>query len=263
MRPSNNSKLICKYNLYKKKLIKNLIKYYKYTLGLKDVEKRIEDRIRRVRAKNTMNKLSKVTSLKNKLLLDVGSGWGEFTYEARRRGAIAYGIEPDPELLDISSTLISGVFVRGVAEYLPFKDETFDILICYTVLEHVMDVEKSIKEMLRVLKRGGILYLVVPNYMFPYEGHYKIWWIPMMPKIIAKLYLKLINRPNKFIEHINYTTAIGILNELKKYKVKIINLTLNNIMKNYNYKPLFIKLIIKLITKLHMYPILEVIVIKE
>ena len=49
---------------------------------------------------------------------------------------------------------------------MPFKNNSYDAVICSEVLEHVDSPEDSIKELIRVLKPGGILALSVPRY-FP------------------------------------------------------------------------------------------------
>ena len=45
---------------------------------------------------------------------------------------------------------------------LSFLDNTFDLIICSHVLEHVKDDSKAIKEMFRVLKSKGALFIMVP-----------------------------------------------------------------------------------------------------
>jgi hypothetical protein len=44
----------------------------------------------------------------------------------------------------------------------PFKDEAFDLVVCVHVLEHVPDDRKAIREMVRVLRPGGMALLLVP-----------------------------------------------------------------------------------------------------
>jgi SAM-dependent methyltransferase len=46
---------------------------------------------------------------------------------------------------------------------LPYRDDFFDIVICTDILEHVIDLNASIKEIRRVLKHGGYLFVRVPN----------------------------------------------------------------------------------------------------
>ena len=55
----------------------------------------------------------------------------------------------------------------GVANIndIPFKESSLDAVICSEVLEHVDSPEQSVKELIRVLKPGGILALSVPRYL--------------------------------------------------------------------------------------------------
>jgi SAM-dependent methyltransferase len=44
----------------------------------------------------------------------------------------------------------------------PFKDDAFDLIVCVHVLEHVPDDRRAMREMVRVLKPGGVAMLLVP-----------------------------------------------------------------------------------------------------
>ena len=48
-----------------------------------------------------------------------------------------------------------------------FSDDYYDAVCCYNTLEHVCDVEKSLNEMCRVLKKGGLLIILTPSYICP------------------------------------------------------------------------------------------------
>ncbi len=54
-------------------------------------------------------------------------------------------------------------FYRSEIERLPLLDAAFDKVICAEVLEHVFDKEVALKELLRILKPGGLLLITVPN----------------------------------------------------------------------------------------------------
>jgi SAM-dependent methyltransferase len=60
------------------------------------------------------------------------------------------------------STCIFGV---SNINHMPFLDGVYDSVICSEVLEHVPSPEESIKELIRVLKPGGILALSVPRFL--------------------------------------------------------------------------------------------------
>jgi SAM-dependent methyltransferase len=62
-------------------------------------------------------------------------------------------------------------FVKSVGESLPFSDDTFDAVLSFDVFEHVLDIEDTLSECKRVLKKGGQLFVVFPSYYQPLEHH--------------------------------------------------------------------------------------------
>jgi ubiquinone/menaquinone biosynthesis C-methylase UbiE len=54
---------------------------------------------------------------------------------------------------------------------LPFKDEEFDLICAFDVIEHVEDDLLGIREMKRVCKNEGLMVLTVPAYMFLWSHH--------------------------------------------------------------------------------------------
>ncbi len=63
------------------------------------------------------------------------------------------------------------LLIQGRAEALPFKEETFDLVLALDLLEHLADDVKGLREMYRVLKKGGILLVTVPAYKFLWSEH--------------------------------------------------------------------------------------------
>jgi len=61
----------------------------------------------------------------------------------------------------------------GSAEFIPFSDEKFDIVLCNQVLEHVYDDKKAISEISRILRKGGFFIGSVPHispiHLEPYD----------------------------------------------------------------------------------------------
>lgn len=65
------------------------------------------------------------------------------------------------ETLDIDP-YVSPTHVADIRQ-MPFDDETFDLIICHSVIEHVLeDRDKAYSELYRCLKTGGVIYYVIP-----------------------------------------------------------------------------------------------------
>ena len=69
------------------------------------------------------------------------------------------------------------------------------------VIEHVEDVEKYLQEIYRVLKKGGIAYMGLPNRMFPMEPHTKI---PLITYLPHRGFQKVVNAKARREYRINY-----------------------------------------------------------
>jgi SAM-dependent methyltransferase len=97
--------------------------------------------------------------------LDLGSGRGISAYALARDGWRTTALEPDP------SDLVGAGAIRALAsashlpievvtefsESLPFADNRFDVVNCRQVLHHARDLPKSLREIYRVLKPGGVM----------------------------------------------------------------------------------------------------------
>lgn len=147
--------------------------------------------------------------LKGRSLLEVGSGWGLFVALTRKQQIDSYGIEPEEEVYQVSLKVLGSYglsqdFIKQApGEKIPFGDNTFDIVYSTMVLEHVKDPERVIKESIRVLKRGGYLQFVIPNYGSFWEGHYGILWPPNLSKPLAKTYISLLGRDPSYLNGLN------------------------------------------------------------
>lgn len=220
-----NSKIIEDIEQYYRGIMKNVYPGDFRKLAREAIdEKRIEEQIRELSRRVGIN-------IKGAKLLEIGSGAGGFVILSRLKyGAESYGVEPDEVIYNIAIQILSenkinpDVIKKSPGEKLPFEDESFDIVYSTNVLEHVMNPEKTISESLRVLKKGGFLQFVIPNYGSFYEGHYGIFWIPYIPKWIAKVYVSLYGRNPKFIDTLQFINYWQIKDILSKYQnIKIIN----------------------------------------
>jgi len=135
-------------------------------------------------------------------ILNVGCGTGGFNLVAEESGARAVGVDADAEAIAICALKrekAGGAFVRAAAERLPFPAGTFDLVYCFSAIEHVESVEESVAEMVRVTRRGGLIYVHTPNAWSWYEGHYKLLWVPFLPAALGRLYLRARGRPSEYL----------------------------------------------------------------
>lgn len=103
-----------------------------------------------------------------KSVLEIGSGAGEYLNSLNGNEGTRVGLDISQTALKIANANSTGArFLCSKAEALPFPSKTFDIAICCEVIEHVDDPQKTIKEIHRILKPEGILFLSFPNYYNP------------------------------------------------------------------------------------------------
>jgi len=102
-------------------------------------------------------------------LLDVGSGFGIFLRIAKEYGFDVMGVEPSKRDPNLAMSKYGLKIFTGTLEEADFPDEHFDVVTMFDVLEHVDDPGQVLKEIHRILRKGGLLYLQVPNggYLYP------------------------------------------------------------------------------------------------
>ncbi len=97
-------------------------------------------------------------------ILDVGCGTGA-NLEMLSQFGTAEGVDVSDDALEFCRRKGLNVH-KGLAEELPFPDETFDVVTALDVVEHLDDDVAGLKEMFRVLKRGGKTLIFVPAFMW-------------------------------------------------------------------------------------------------
>ena len=109
----------------------------------------------------------------NAVVIDVGCGDGWLTRWLAKAGAHVTGIEVSPRQLAKARAIepvADETYMTGIAEDLPFRSRSADILIFYNSFHHVDALGQpwALKEAARVLKHGGILYVSEPLPEGPY-----------------------------------------------------------------------------------------------
>jgi SAM-dependent methyltransferase len=121
-------------------------------------------------ARDAAEQLERYGPLRDRVVLDIGGGAGEFTKEFRRRGAQGFLFEPDVKELGARGETLDGAVVAD-GYLLPVADGVADVTFSSNVLEHVADPATFLSEMVRVTRPGGLIYLSFTNWYSPWGGH--------------------------------------------------------------------------------------------
>ncbi len=122
-----------------------------------------------------IHNLSRVTDVKGKLVLEVGAGSGRDSFTLVGKGATVLQLDYAEQALKVITALSKEEQIPvqplcGDAFSLPFKDNSIDIVFHQGLLEHFReaDAKKLLEENVRVLKKGGLLLVDVPQRWHPY-----------------------------------------------------------------------------------------------
>lgn len=97
-------------------------------------------------------------------ILDVGCGTGA-NLEMLKQFGESEGVDVSDDALEFCRK--KGLKVhKGLAEKLPFEDESYDLVTALDVVEHLDDDVSGLREMNRVLKKGGKTLIFVPAFMW-------------------------------------------------------------------------------------------------
>jgi ubiquinone/menaquinone biosynthesis C-methylase UbiE len=129
-----------------------------------------------------VSRVVKSKFIKNKTVLDVGCGfgWAELLF-SKLNPKHMVGVDYSEECLVVARKFKhpSCSFKKGDALQLPFKDNTFDTVISFEVLEHIPKhtEDKMFSELYRVLKPGGHLFLSTQHRNFFSTVLDPAWWL--------------------------------------------------------------------------------------
>lgn len=124
-----------------------------------------EDAIRPERAYSGYLRLMNI--IPGKRLLDIACGSGYFLRYAEKLGLETYGLEISKEAANVAKRVaVKSKIVVGEGEKLPYENNFFDYVTNLGSLEHFMDMNKGLKEMVRVGKDDAEFFIMVPNANF-------------------------------------------------------------------------------------------------
>lgn len=106
-------------------------------------------------------------------ILDFGCGSGEFLNTMLRNGWQVTGVEPSD-----SARLKSEILTKQKTcdSLVAISEKKFDVITAWHVVEHVPDLPETFLKLKSLLKKGGTIFIAVPNYQSPDAAFYKEHW---------------------------------------------------------------------------------------
>lgn len=185
---------------YSEKLLKMLLKAYK-NYFIAGIERDTGQDTFFPNVKRSIDRFH--LELRGKRILDFGCGTGSSTIALHRLGASSVvGVDINKEHIEVAKQKVkewgfsSDIELLNIEPYkkLPFKNESFDIIFCIAVIEHIPPLQrkKIIRDLWRLLKKNGYFVIIEsPNRLWPKDDHTTgLWFLPYLPVDIAALYAR-------------------------------------------------------------------------
>lgn len=185
-----------------------------------------------------------VPDLKNRRILDLGSGRGYFLIDAARRGYTVEGLEFSKRYIEETNKKaheagLAIPVVQGRGENMPYEDNSFGFINMAEVIEHVEDPEKVMEEVYRVLSPGGMAYVSVPSRYSIKDTHFHLWGINWMPRAWCDHIIGLLHRHKEYagdageqrLSQMHYYAYGGIASVLKQIGFSVEDIRLRRIAK--------------------------------
>src|SRR3989344_674752 len=155
-------------------------------------------------------------------LLDVGCSAGDITAYFSRYVGKTVGFDVDKQAIKLAKKRYSSYknlsFIEAGGSKLPFKNDSFEIVLCNQVYSYVANPEGLMNEILRVMKSRGICLFTGDNLLRPIEPLYNLPFIRLLPKNLTKMLLKLPGYKKIYVG--DYKTLWGIKKLLTKFEIE-------------------------------------------
>lgn len=141
--------------------------------------------------------IERYAGLKGLKILDVGCGAGALLKDLGAYGD-AYGVDMSDQALDFCRQRGITNIRKGDAVDLPYADDIFDVVLALDVLEHIKDDRAAAKEIMRVLKPGGLCIVFVPAFPILWgitdvlSEHVRRYRMPELKKTVESAGLKTV-----------------------------------------------------------------------
>lgn len=147
--------------------------YYSHQENKSGFIPKIYESVKKVNLKHKRKLATK--GMKVGTMLEIGCGVGDFLHEMEQKGWNCTGIEPSKEAKAIAKNRVKANILNP-EDLATLKDESFDLITMWHVLEHVDNLKDEVRHLQRLLKKGGRLVLALPNFKSTDAEYYREYW---------------------------------------------------------------------------------------
>lgn len=132
--------------------------------------------------------------------LDVGCGSGHLISDFSSDIDVCVGVDLSKEIISYHAKNSDLLIAQAAINHLPFPDNSFDLVTCFGLVEHLLAPEKALCELLRITQPGGRAFISVPRLVGPFPllvplwyftgGRYKFGWKNMVGRMYTKKHLQ-------------------------------------------------------------------------
>jgi 2-polyprenyl-3-methyl-5-hydroxy-6-metoxy-1,4-benzoquinol methylase len=131
--------------------------------------------VRSVTLRSKKNLVEKYAAKNKGDLLDIGAGTGAFAATMQKANWNVTALEPDTTARANAKSNFN-IILQPSEQLFNLKDESFDVITLWHVLEHVHDLHNYVQRFFSLLKKDGVLIIAVPNYTSYDAKEYESAW---------------------------------------------------------------------------------------
>jgi len=159
---------------------------------------------------------------KSTVIVDVGTGTGLIRqFLSAKFEKRILGVENQIEIVQVKEDMLISDALQ-----MPLRTNTVDLVLLNNVVEHIFNKTRLFREVWRVLKPGGFVYLTTGSPFQLMEAHYKLPFLSWLPKPLADVYVRWTRR-GKSYQHVKFVSYRRLLRLAKHNGFSVSDITVH------------------------------------